>query len=70
MSSIRDESVAVIGAGIAGLVTAHVLLRDGFTAVQVLTRDSEPGGTWTADRTYPGLHLNKYVAILESLYEC
>ncbi|TFK94863.1 FAD/NAD-P-binding domain-containing protein [Polyporus arcularius HHB13444] len=58
MSSILDESVAVIGAGIAGLINAHVLLRDGFTAVQVLTRDSEPGGTWTADRTYPGLHLN------------
>ncbi|KAI0711021.1 FAD/NAD-P-binding domain-containing protein [Cerioporus squamosus] len=58
MPSIRQGSVAVIGAGIAGLITAHTLLRDGFTDVQVLTRDAEAGGTWTAERTYPGLHLN------------
>ena len=61
MSSVREEPVAIIGAGIAGLITAYTLLQDGFTQVKVLTRDTEPGGTWTGDRTYPGLHLNKCV---------
>jgi phytoene dehydrogenase-like protein len=35
--------VGIIGAGAAGLVTAHTLLRDGFD-VTVLTRDRSPGG--------------------------
>ncbi|KAI0638615.1 FAD/NAD(P)-binding domain-containing protein [Trametes polyzona] len=54
--------VAVIGAGVAGLVTAHTLIRDGFTDVQVLTRDNEVGGIWAASRIYPGLYLNKYAS--------
>jgi dimethylaniline monooxygenase (N-oxide forming) len=37
------KSIGIIGAGSAGLVTAHVLLRDGFD-VTVLTRDRSPGG--------------------------
>jgi phytoene dehydrogenase-like protein len=37
------KSVGIIGAGSAGLVTAHVLLRDGFD-VTILTRDRSPGG--------------------------
>jgi phytoene dehydrogenase-like protein len=36
-------TVGVIGAGAAGLVTAHTLLRDGFD-VTLLTRDRSPGG--------------------------
>ncbi|KAH9899418.1 FAD/NAD-P-binding domain-containing protein [Cubamyces lactineus] len=54
----RDESVAVIGAGVAGLITAHTLLRDGFTNVQVLTRDPEVGGVWAPSRIYEGLYSN------------
>ncbi|EJF61517.1 FAD/NAD(P)-binding domain-containing protein [Dichomitus squalens LYAD-421 SS1] len=50
-------TVVVIGAGIAGLITAYTLLRDGFE-VQVLTRDAEAGGVWSQDRIYPGLFLN------------
>ncbi|KAI1795061.1 FAD/NAD(P)-binding domain-containing protein [Ganoderma leucocontextum] len=53
----RDGPVAVIGAGIAGLITAHTLLRDGFD-VQVLTRDMYAGGNWTEQRIYPNLYLN------------
>ncbi|KAI0355438.1 FAD/NAD-P-binding domain-containing protein [Trametes cingulata] len=57
-SDPRKEPVAVIGAGIAGLITAYTLLRDGFVDVQVLTRDTQVGGVWAADRVYPGLYLN------------
>ena len=52
-------SVAIIGAGAAGLITAKVLLEDGFD-VQLYTRDGSVGGVWYKDRVYPGLHLNKY----------
>ncbi|KAI0658609.1 FAD/NAD(P)-binding domain-containing protein [Cubamyces menziesii] len=54
----RSESIVVIGTGVAGLITAHTLLRDGFTHVQVLTRDAHVGGVWSRDRIYPGLYLN------------
>jgi dimethylaniline monooxygenase (N-oxide forming) len=49
--------VGVIGAGISGLVTAKVLLEDGF-AVTLLEKESELGGVWAASRTYPGLYAN------------
>ncbi|KAI0658608.1 FAD/NAD-P-binding domain-containing protein [Cubamyces menziesii] len=54
----KSESIAVIGAGIAGLITAHTLLRDGFSNVTILTRDLVVGGVWATDRIYPGLHTN------------
>ncbi|KAI0371492.1 FAD/NAD(P)-binding domain-containing protein [Pilatotrama ljubarskyi] len=57
-SDPRKGSVVVIGAGITGLITAYTLLRDGFVDVQVLTRDTQTGGVWAADRVYPGLYLN------------
>ncbi|KAH9837771.1 FAD/NAD-P-binding domain-containing protein [Rhodofomes roseus] len=50
--------IGVIGAGAAGLITAHTLLRDGFQNVEVLTRDESPGGVWAAERVYPGLTIN------------
>ncbi|KAJ6507903.1 FAD/NAD-P-binding domain-containing protein [Mycena vitilis] len=52
-----SRSVAVLGAGAAGLITAHVLSKDGFD-VQVFTRDRTPGGQWAEERIYPGLRLN------------
>ncbi|KAI0751192.1 FAD/NAD-P-binding domain-containing protein [Daedaleopsis nitida] len=54
----RDEPLAVIGAGIAGLITAYTLLQDGFSNVQVLTRDPRLGGTWAKERIYPNLGSN------------
>ena len=56
-----SATVAIIGAGAAGLITAHTLLRDGFEHVQVLTRDPSAGGVWAAKRVYPGLSINKSV---------
>jgi len=54
----RDRPrVCVIGAGLAGLVTAKVLRNDGFR-VTVLEREPEPGGVWTPSRSYPGLRAN------------
>ena len=49
--------VGIIGAGIAGLVTAKVFLSNGF---EVVVFDKEPslGGVWAPSRTYPGLRAN------------
>ncbi|KAH9023039.1 FAD/NAD-P-binding domain-containing protein [Lactarius deliciosus] len=52
------EPVAVIGSGLAGLITAHTLLQDGFANVEILTRDKSVGGVWSEERVYPGLCIN------------
>ena len=52
------EPVAVIGSGLAGLITVHVLLQDGFANVEILTRDTSVGGVWSEKRVYRGLQLN------------
>ena len=49
--------VCVIGAGVAGLVSAKVLRDDGFR-VTVFEREPEPGGVWSSSRSYPGLRAN------------
>lgn len=46
--------VAVVGAGVAGLTTAKVLLAAGHE-VQVYDRAPDVGGVWSASRRYPGL---------------
>lgn len=51
------NTVGIIGAGPAGLITAHVLLQDGFD-VQLLTEDRSPGGVWARHRVYPSLKIN------------
>ena len=55
----REQSVGIIGAGAAGLITAHILLQDGFKDVQLLTRDKSVGGVWAKQRIYPGISINK-----------
>lgn len=57
MSFSEQKRVAVIGAGIAELVTAKVLLHDGFDVV-VLEKEDALGGTWAPARGYPGLRTN------------
>ncbi|KAH8989242.1 FAD/NAD-P-binding domain-containing protein [Lactarius akahatsu] len=52
------EPVAVIGSGLAGLITAYTLLQDGFANVEILTRDKSVGGVWSEERVYPGLCIN------------
>ncbi|KAI6096926.1 FAD/NAD(P)-binding domain-containing protein [Pisolithus croceorrhizus] len=58
LDAVRRESVGIIGAGAAGLVTAHTLLQDGFGNVQLLTRDKSVGGVWERQRIHPGMTLN------------
>jgi dimethylaniline monooxygenase (N-oxide forming) len=53
----RGKTVCVVGAGIAGLVTAKVLRQDGFD-VTVFEKMPTIGGVWAAPRTYPGLRTN------------
>ncbi|MGB5796714.1 MAG: NAD(P)/FAD-dependent oxidoreductase [Mycolicibacter algericus] len=50
----REPRVIVIGAGIAGITTAHVLRERGFTDITVLEKGSDVGGVWHWNR-YPGL---------------
>ena len=61
------EPVAVIGSGLAGLITAHILLQDGFVNVELLTRDKSVGGVWSKERVYPGLHINRFTLSLTPL---
>jgi cation diffusion facilitator CzcD-associated flavoprotein CzcO len=46
--------IGIIGAGVAGLTTAKVLLQAGHDVV-VYDRVSDVGGVWSASRRYPGL---------------
>ncbi len=54
---IERKRVVVVGAGIAGLVTAKVLRDDGFD-VTVLEKEPAFGGVWIESRTYPALRTN------------
>lgn len=48
------RSIAIVGAGIAGLVTAKTLSQFGFS-VTVFEKERDVGGVWSASRRYPGL---------------
>ncbi|GEE00084.1 putative monooxygenase [Gordonia spumicola] len=50
----RSPRVIVVGAGIGGITTAHVLARRGFDDVTILEKGDEAGGVWHWN-TYPGL---------------
>ncbi|KAF9074343.1 FAD/NAD(P)-binding domain-containing protein [Rhodocollybia butyracea] len=52
------KSVLVIGSGAAGLITAHILIKDGFTNVRVFSKDSQPGGVWEYSKIYSGVFIN------------
>lgn len=49
-----DKNVAVIGAGISGIATAHILQKNGFKAV-VFEKSEKLGGVWST--AYTGVHL-------------
>jgi cation diffusion facilitator CzcD-associated flavoprotein CzcO len=48
------ESVAIIGADIAGLCTAKLLIALGYD-VKLFDKETEIGGVWAGSRRYPGL---------------
>ncbi len=51
MTTLR---IAIIGAGISGLVTARILAAAGHS-VRVLEKAQQIGGVWNPERHYPGL---------------
>ncbi|KAF7298812.1 FAD/NAD(P)-binding domain-containing protein [Mycena indigotica] len=55
---MATDSVGIIGSGPSALITAHTLIQDGFSDVQILSRDSTPGGVWSSARVYPDLQIN------------
>lgn len=50
----RQPRVIIVGAGVAGITTAHVLREQGFTDITVLEKGSDVGGVWYWNH-YPGL---------------
>lgn len=48
------QTIGIVGAGFAGLVTAKVMKDFGYDPV-VFESDSEVGGVWASSRRYPGL---------------
>jgi len=65
-AQVRREPVCVVGAGPTGLITAHVLIQDGFENVQVFTKDPTVGGVWARERVYPTMKINKCVVLVLS----
>ncbi|EAU80914.1 hypothetical protein CC1G_03090 [Coprinopsis cinerea okayama7 len=57
-AEVKSQSICIIGAGPAGLITAHTLLQDGFSDVTVYTKDEAVGGVWARQRVYPGMNIN------------
>lgn len=54
MPDKRNVSVAIIGAGAAGILSAIKLRQAGISRISVFEKESDLGGTWR-DNTYPGL---------------
>jgi cation diffusion facilitator CzcD-associated flavoprotein CzcO len=52
---MQAKSVAIVGAGAAGLVAAKVLLEDGFN-VTLFDRQRQLGGVWNEESAYADLH--------------
>lgn len=50
-------SVCIIGAGVAGLVSAKVFSQDGFR-ITIFEKEPTLGGVWAPSRAYPGLGTN------------
>lgn len=48
------KTVAIIGGGISGLVTAKTLKAHGFQAI-IFEKEAEVGGVWASSRHYPGI---------------
>jgi predicted flavoprotein YhiN len=51
----ESKTVAIFGAGAGGLVSAKLLLDDGFN-VTLFERQRELGGIWSAESAYADLH--------------
>ncbi len=54
MTNKNSLSVAIIGAGPAGIAAGHELLKQGMTNFTIFDEQDAPGGTWKLN-SYPGL---------------
>src|ERR1700761_1897069 len=50
----RDPRIVIVGAGMAGIASAHAFRQAGFTNFTILEKGSDVGGVWHWNR-YPGL---------------
>ena len=72
---VEGRTVAVIGAGIAGLAAAHDLLKGGYTPVVFEERDRVGGRIWTVDKgdfkmdLGTAVYLGTYKAAIELIHE-
>jgi dimethylaniline monooxygenase (N-oxide forming) len=57
MTITTIKRVAIIGAGVAGIVSAKILKQDGFD-VTIFEKEAAIGGVWAESRAYPGLRTN------------
>ena len=53
----EDLKVAIIGAGMAGILAAIKLKEFGIKDITIFEKADGVGGTWR-DNSYPGLHLS------------
>jgi len=53
-TQMNVKTIAIVGAGFAGLSSAKVLKALGFE-VQIFEKEPDVGGVWAASRRYPGL---------------
>ncbi|TFK17023.1 FAD/NAD(P)-binding domain-containing protein [Coprinopsis marcescibilis] len=58
VEDILSAPVCIIGTGVAGIISAHVLIQDGFKDVTLISRDKGVGGVWSKERVYEGLRTN------------
>ena len=57
MINKNHKKVCIVGAGIAGIVSATVLHNDGFD-VNLFEKENSIGGVWAPSRAYPDLRAN------------
>eukprot|EP01083_Nonionella_stella_P045105 121263_1 len=55
MSTVKNQNICIIGAGISGLCAAKHLAQKGFKRISIFETTSRLGGTWNyeSDRNYP-----------------
>lgn len=53
-SSMRSPSVAIVGAGMSGILMTIKLRKAGITDITIFEKADSVGGTWR-ENTYPGV---------------
>lgn len=59
--TVLNDPIVILGTGASGIISAHVLIRDGYKDVTLISKDRTTGGVWARERVYEGLRTNTYV---------